>query len=95
MLTRAAQRDADELRKMVTYLASDELEGRGLETDGINKAADYIARAFKQTGLEPAPGTNGYFQPFTISNKTSVGDATGPCAWATTRTSSAARITSP
>ena len=77
MLTRAAQRDADELRKMVTYLASDELEGRGLETDGINKAADYIARAFKQTGLEPAPGMNGYFQPFTISNKTSVGDATG------------------
>ena len=32
MLTRAEQRDADELRKMVTYLASDELEGRGLET---------------------------------------------------------------
>ena len=76
MLTRAEQRDADELRKMVTYLASDELEGRGLETEGINKAADFIARSFKQSGLKPAPGMKGYFQPFTISNKTSVGDAT-------------------
>src|SRR5687768_2833744 len=60
LLTRAEQRDAEEMRKTVTYLASDELEGRGLETDGINKAAEYIARAMKQAGLKPAPGMKGY-----------------------------------
>src|SRR5687768_14271516 len=67
LLTRAQQRDAAELRKAVTYLASDELEGRGLETQGINKAAEYIARAMKQNGLKPAPGMKDHFQPFTIT----------------------------
>ena len=76
LLTRAERREADELRKAVTYLASDELEGRGLETEGINKAADYIARAMKQAGLKPAPGMNGYFQPFTISTGSTVGENT-------------------
>src|SRR5687768_6117599 len=76
LLTRAEQRDAEELRNAVTYLASDELEGRGLETEGINKAADYIARTMKQAGLKPAPGMKGHFQPFTISTGSSVGEDT-------------------
>ena len=38
LLTRDEQRDADDLRKAVTYLASDELEGRGLETDTFPSA---------------------------------------------------------
>src|SRR5688572_31398672 len=76
LLTRAEQRDADEMRKVVTYLASDELEGRGLETQGINKAAEYIARAMKQAGLKPAPGMKGYFQPFTIGAGAAIGDDT-------------------
>lgn len=54
------------LRKDLTYLTSDECEGRGAQTAGIHKAADYIASEFKQLGLKPA-GTNGsYFQPFTM-----------------------------
>ena len=76
MLTRAEQRDAEEMRKAVAYLASDELEGRGVETDGIHKAADYIARRFKSAGLKPLPGVGGYLQPFTVSLNTVVGDAT-------------------
>src|SRR5687767_7063756 len=76
LLTRAEQRDADEMRKVVTYLASDELEGRGLETQGINKAAEYIARAMKQSGLKTAPGMKDYFQPFEINTNTSVGEDT-------------------
>ena len=48
----------------IYFLTSDELEGRGSTTAGINKAADYIASRLKQAGLQPA-GVNGtYFQPY-------------------------------
>ncbi len=56
---------ADErLKRDVTYLASDELEGRGPGTKGIEKAADYIAGEFKKAGLKPAGLDGTYFQPF-------------------------------
>lgn len=57
------------MRKDVTYLASDECEGRGVATQGINKAADYIAAEFKKAGLKPGVGDS-YFQPFTIPGGT-------------------------
>jgi hypothetical protein len=54
------------LRRDVAFLASDALEGRGVTTEGIGKAADYIAAEFHKAGLKPG-GVNGtYFQPFTI-----------------------------
>jgi Zn-dependent M28 family amino/carboxypeptidase len=46
----------------VQFLASDELEGRLTGTEGYRKAADYVAKQFKDYGLVPA-GTKGYFQP--------------------------------
>ena len=52
------------MRKDITFLASDECEGRGVGTKGLDLAADYIAAQFKQSGLKPG-GVNGtYFQPF-------------------------------
>lgn len=36
----------------VEYLASEELEGRGPRSKGLDLAAEYIARAFDQAGLE-------------------------------------------
>ena len=45
-------------------MASDELEGRGPATKGIEKAADYIAGEFKKAGLKPAGVDGTYFQPF-------------------------------
>ncbi len=55
----------DRLRRDVTFLASDECEGRGPTTQGLNKAADYIVAEFKKAGLKP--GVKGeYFQPFKI-----------------------------
>ena len=33
---------------MTQYLASDELEGRGIDTKGLDKAADYIAKQFAE-----------------------------------------------
>jgi hypothetical protein len=60
----------------VTFLASDECEGRGPTTRGINKAADYIVREFKKAGLAPGGKHGSYFQPFTIPGSHLVRPAT-------------------
>lgn len=65
---------ADELRAHVKYLASDELEGRGSGTGGNRKAAEYIARHFKQYGLKPAGDTGTYFQEFEFVSALKLGD---------------------
>jgi hypothetical protein len=54
----------DRMQKDVFFLASPECEGRGIETKGIQKAADYIAAAFQKAGLKPAMKDGSYFQPF-------------------------------
>jgi len=54
------------LQAHVKYLASPELEGRFAIAPGAHKAADYIARVFEQSGLEPK-GTNGYFQDWELT----------------------------
>lgn len=55
------------MRRDITFLASDECEGRGPGTPGIDKAADYIAEQFRKAGLKPAGANGSYFQPFTIN----------------------------
>lgn len=45
--------NVERLRKDVTYLASDILEGRRTGTQGANDAADYIAGEFARLGLRP------------------------------------------
>ena len=54
------------LQAHVKYLSSPELEGRFAIAPGAHKAADYIARVFEQSGLEPK-GTNGYFQDWELT----------------------------
>lgn len=49
------------LKKNLTYLASDELEGRGTPSTGLDKAAEFIAAQFKGAGLKPGVG-EGWFQ---------------------------------
>src|SRR5947208_11028362 len=61
------------MRKDITYLASDECEGRGVSTKGINLAADYIAGEFKKAGLKPAGADGTYFEPFSITTGTKLG----------------------
>ncbi|MGC1274699.1 MAG: M20/M25/M40 family metallo-hydrolase [Planctomycetaceae bacterium] len=51
----------------VEYLASDELEGRGVETAGNQKAADHLRKAFENAGVKGGMPDGSYFQPFTIS----------------------------
>jgi len=43
----------NELRDIVSFLASDELKGRDTGSEGINKAANYIENKFKSYGLKP------------------------------------------
>jgi len=43
----------NELKDIVSFLASDELKGRDTGSEGINKAANYIENKFKSYGLKP------------------------------------------
>ncbi|MCB9645025.1 MAG: M20/M25/M40 family metallo-hydrolase [Deltaproteobacteria bacterium] len=61
--SRTATLSAQRLRDTVYYLASDELEGRGPATAGLEKAAAYLADQVKKAGLRPAFG-DGYRQGF-------------------------------
>jgi hypothetical protein len=63
----SADPSLDRMKKDLFYLASEELEGRGIDTKGIDKAADYVAEQFKAAGLKPAMKDGSYFQPFTVT----------------------------
>jgi Zn-dependent M28 family amino/carboxypeptidase len=60
--TSAPKIDAEKIRAHVKYLASDELEGRGMNQKGGDLAAEYIAGQFKSYGLKPAGDNGTYFQ---------------------------------
>ena len=44
----------------IEYLASDELQGRGPDTDGLEKSGLYLIKEYESIGLEPLP--NGTFR---------------------------------
>lgn len=54
--------NSDSIKKHLLYLASDELEGRGLGSKGIELAANYIADKFSNYRLNKIPSRNTYFQ---------------------------------
>jgi hypothetical protein len=66
----------DEMRADLYYLASDRLQGRGVGTEGLDLAADFIATRFQALGLKPLPGLDGYFQPFEMTTAESIDPAT-------------------
>jgi hypothetical protein len=57
----------------IKFLASDELQGRGNGTEGLERAADYIAAEFKEAGLRPAGQNGGWFQPFELTTGVTIG----------------------
>ncbi|WP_405562986.1 M28 family peptidase [Polaribacter sp. Asnod6-C07] len=61
------------IKEDVTFLASDELEGRQTGTEGEKKAAAYISKRFYELGLQEK-GTKKYLQPFTFKPKTNPHD---------------------
>ncbi len=62
----ASEVDDHDIRQTVEYLASETLQGRGVGTQGLDAAAEYIAARFERAGLRPAPGMNGYQQLFEV-----------------------------
>ena len=56
------------LKKHITYLASDDLQGRLAGSLGEKKAAEYIAKEFAKLKLKPFVGKD-YMQPFEYSVK--------------------------
>jgi hypothetical protein len=65
-VTRTKAAVEERMRRDITFLASDQCEGRGVSTKGINLAADYIAAEFKKAGIKPAAKNPDYFQSFSI-----------------------------
>src|SRR5687767_6888614 len=54
--------EPDSLRTWLTYLASDELEGRATFSEGLGLAAAYIANQLQQAGVRPGGDNGTYFQ---------------------------------
>lgn len=64
-LTGAAQRRPfapEEMKEWLSYIASDELQGREVFTEGLGLAGSYIADHLKEWGVTPAGDDGGYFQ---------------------------------
>jgi hypothetical protein len=52
----------EDLKTWLTYLASDELQGRATYTEGLGLAAGYIASHLAQWGVKPAGDNGTYLQ---------------------------------
>ncbi|MFY9572681.1 MAG: M28 family peptidase, partial [Blastocatellia bacterium] len=52
----------EDLKEWLTYLASDELEGRNTYTEGLGLAAAYIAERLRSWGVKPGGPGGSYFQ---------------------------------
>jgi hypothetical protein len=62
-----ASRTEARLLDEIKFLASDELEGRGIGTAGLNKAAEFMRREFRAAGLDVTRVHGGAFQTFSMS----------------------------
>jgi Peptidase family M28 len=56
----------EELKEWLTYLASDELEGRNTYTEGLGLAAAYIAEHLHSCGVKPGGPNGSYFQRVSV-----------------------------
>jgi hypothetical protein len=68
-----AEIDSGRLLGHIRFLASDDLKGRGNGTEELERAADYIARALRETGAEPGGKDGAWFQPFELIAGLTVG----------------------
>ncbi len=66
----------DRMRAHVKYLASDQLEGRGVGTRGEKLATEYIAAQFDSAGAKPAGENGTFFQRVPMIGAATQTDAT-------------------
>ena len=65
------------VRADIEYFASDALEGRGIETKGIELAAERIIAEYEKFGLKPGMPDGKYRQPFPVTiGEVAVADST-------------------
>src|SRR5215216_6303006 len=67
---------AAELKDWLSYLASDEFEGRNTYTEGLGLAAGYIAAQLKSWGVKPGGPTGSYFQRVAVTGIKSTNNST-------------------
>src|SRR4051812_39607443 len=53
---------AEDMQQWLTYLSSDELEGRNTFSEGLGLAAAYIAEHLRDWGVKPGGDNGSYFQ---------------------------------
>ena len=61
---------AAQLRDYLTFIASDELEGRDTPSRGLDIAAKFIATSLSRWGFKPAGDNGTFFQRFALSKTT-------------------------
>jgi hypothetical protein len=66
----------ERMRQDIFFLAGPDCEGRGIDTKGIEKAAERVADTFKAAGLKPAMKDGSYFQPFNVTMSAKLGKPT-------------------
>ena len=64
---------ADRYMQHVSFLASDDLKGRGNGSQELERAAEYIAAQFRSYGLQTAGENGTYFQKFDITTGAQLG----------------------
>jgi len=62
--------DQADVDRIVKTLSADDMQGRGIYTPGIDKAATFIEGEFKKAGLVPLAGNNGFRQSWEFANVT-------------------------
>jgi hypothetical protein len=62
-----------EVNRVLSTLAADDMQGRRAFTPGIEKAAAFIAEEFRKTGLQKLQGSNSYLQNFTMIRPKMIG----------------------
>ena len=61
------------LAESLKYLASDELEGRGVGTKGLDVAAEFVSKGFKEAGLNVTVAGGDPFQEFSMTTGAKLG----------------------
>lgn len=67
---------AEDLKTWLTYLSSDELEGRATFSEGLGLAAAYIAQQLRSFGVKPGGDNGSYFQRVRVVGVKSTNNST-------------------